>query len=185
MTKTRPMNDVLSFAQVGLGLNLYDWQLETDLAIDKGAAYERIKIALVAPNGSGKTQRIVAVSALHWLNKHPKGRVIITSADSKQLDSQLWPAIMEHRHRWPGWEFLQRMVRTPAGSEQQVLSSVTRSVLMLISFQTLSPKLPNGQRRVIFCRIFWHISGTNFFLPGRHGIFNRMTFATNMRMHVP
>lgn len=113
--KTRPLSDVLSFAQVGLGLSLYDWQLETDLAIDKGAQYPRIKIALVAPNGSGKTQRIVAVSALHWLNKHPKGRVIVTSADGKQLDSQLWPSIMEHRHRWPAWEFLQRMVRTPAG----------------------------------------------------------------------
>lgn len=113
--KTRPLNDVLSFAQVGLGLQLYDWQLETDLAIAKGSAYERIKIALVAPNGSGKTQRIVAVSALYWLNQHPKGRVIITSADGKQLDSQLMPAISEHKHRWPGWEFLQRMVRTPAG----------------------------------------------------------------------
>jgi phage terminase large subunit len=115
VTKKRIMNDVLSFAQVGLGLNLYDWQLETDLAISKAANYERIKIALCAPNGSGKTQRVVAVSALHWLNTHPKGRVIITSADAKQLDSQLWPAIIEHRHRWPGWEFLQRMVRTPMG----------------------------------------------------------------------
>lgn len=113
--RTKPLPGVLSFAQVGLGLSLYDWQLETDLAIEEGARYERIKIALVAPNGSGKTQRIVAVSALHWLNKHPKGRVIVTSADGKQLDSQLWPAIMEHRHRWPAWEFLQRLVRTPQG----------------------------------------------------------------------
>ena len=113
--RTRTLDDVLSFAQVGLGLELYDWQLEADHAIDKGARYERIKVALVAPNGSGKTQRVVAVSALRWLNTHPRGRVIITSADAKQLDAQLMPAIAEHKHKFPGWEFLQRMVRTPAG----------------------------------------------------------------------
>jgi hypothetical protein len=113
--KTKVLNDVLSFAQVGLNLELYDWQLETDIAIDHGARYERIKIALVAPNGSGKTQRIVALSALRWLNTHPRGRVIITSADAKQLDAQLMPAINEHRARFTSWEFMQRMVRTPAG----------------------------------------------------------------------
>ena len=113
--RTRPMDDVLSFAQVGLGLELYDWQLECDLAIDKGAQYDRIKVALTAPNGSGKTQRIVAVSALRWLNRFPKGRVIITSADAKQLDAQLMPAIAEHKHKFPSWEFISRMVRHPAG----------------------------------------------------------------------
>ena len=113
--KTRVLDDVLSFAQVGLGLDLYDWQLETDIAIDKGSKYERIKVALVAPNGSGKTQRVVAVSALRWLNSHPKGRVIVTSADAKQLDAQLMPAISEHKHKFPGWEFLARTVRTPLG----------------------------------------------------------------------
>jgi hypothetical protein len=113
--KTKVLNDVLSFAQVGLNLELYDWQLETDIAIDQGSKYERIKIALVAPNGSGKTQRIVALSALRWLNTHPRGRVIITSADAKQLDAQLMPAINEHRARFNSWEFMQRMVRTPAG----------------------------------------------------------------------
>ena len=113
--KTRVLDDVLSFAQIGLGLDLYNWQLETDIAIDKGSKYERIKVALVAPNGSGKTQRVVAVSALRWLNSHPKGRVIVTSADAKQLDAQLMPAIAEHKHKFPGWEFLQRQVRTPLG----------------------------------------------------------------------
>jgi phage terminase large subunit len=113
--RTRVLDDVLSFSQVGLELELYDWQLEADLAIDKGSQHQRIKIALVAPNGSGKTQRIVAVSALRWLNRYPRGRVIITSADSKQLDAQLMPAIEAHKHKFPGWEFLQRMVRTPLG----------------------------------------------------------------------
>ena len=113
--RTKVLDDVLSFAQVGLGLDLYDWQLEADMAIDKCALRDREKVALVAPNGSGKTQRVVAVSALRWLNRFPRGRVIITSADAKQLDAQLMPAIAEHKHKFPGWEFLQRMVRTPQG----------------------------------------------------------------------
>ena len=113
--RTRVLDDVVSFAEIGLGLKLYPWQVEANVFIDKGAQYERIKLALVAPNGSGKTERIVAVSVLRWLNRFPKGRVIVTSADGKQLDSQLLPAIATHRAKFPGWEFLSRMVRTPAG----------------------------------------------------------------------
>jgi hypothetical protein len=109
------VNDVLSFAEYGLELPLYDWQLQANLAIDKGSTLERIKVAVVAPNGSGKTERVVAVSALRWLNRHPRGRVVVTSADSKQLDSQLIPALHRHRHRFPKWEFLLRGIRTPQG----------------------------------------------------------------------
>lgn len=109
------LDDVLSFSLVGLGLDLYDWQQLCCEVIDYGSRLERIKVALVAPNGSGKTQRIVGVSTLRWLNRYPKGRVIITSADSKQLDSQLMPALTEHKAKFPQWEFLQRSIRTPAG----------------------------------------------------------------------
>lgn len=112
---SRVLEDVCSFAEVGLGLKLYDWQLETNLTIDEGSRYERIKCALVAPNGSGKTQRIVAVSALRWLNRHPLGRVIITSADGKQIDSQLMVALREHRAKFPAWDFQSRMVKRPEG----------------------------------------------------------------------
>jgi hypothetical protein len=109
------LDDVLSFSLVGLNLDLYDWQQLCCEVIDRGAREERIKVALVAPNGSGKTQRVVGVSTLRWLNKWPKGRVIITSADSKQLDSQLMPALTEHKNKFPAWEFLQRSIRTPQG----------------------------------------------------------------------
>lgn len=111
----KTLDDVLSFSLVGLGLDLYDWQQLACEVIDYGSRLERIKVALVAPNGSGKTQRIVGVSTLRWLNRYPKGRVIITSADSKQLDSQLMPALAEHKNKFPAWEFLQRSIRTPQG----------------------------------------------------------------------
>ena len=110
-----PLNDVLSFAEFGLELPLYPWQLEALVAIDKGSQTDRMKVAVVAPNGSGKSARIVTVAALRWLNRYPRGRVVITSADAKQIDSQLVPALHSHRHRFGKWEFLARSIRTPQG----------------------------------------------------------------------
>jgi len=114
-TVRKTLDDVLSFSLVALNLDLYEWQQVAVEVIDRGAAYERIKVALVAPNGSGKTQRVVGVSTLRWLHQHPRGRVIVTSADSRQIDSQLMPALNEHRLAFPQWEFLARSIRTPSG----------------------------------------------------------------------
>jgi hypothetical protein len=110
-----PWTDVLTFAEEYLKLSLYDWQARALDVIDYASAKERVKIALVAPNGAGKSERIVGVSALNWLARFPKGRVIVTSADSKQLDSQLMPALRSHTGKFPAWEFLHREVRTPQG----------------------------------------------------------------------
>jgi len=113
--KLKPDNSLLAFAEGGLGLKLYDWQAKANMVIERCAALERKKIAIVAPNGAGKTERIVAVSALRWLHNFPRGRVIVTSADSKQIDSQLMPALHAQRAKFPAWQWLQREVRTPAG----------------------------------------------------------------------
>jgi hypothetical protein len=113
--KTEPYSDVLSFAEEALALPLYDWQAQIADVIDYGSTKTRVKVALVAPNGSGKTERIVAPSVLNWLNRYPAGRVIVTTADAKQLDSQLMPALRSHRGKFPAWGFLHREVRTPQG----------------------------------------------------------------------
>ena len=94
---------------------LYNWQAQVADLIDYGSTKTRVKVALVAPNGSGKTERIVAVSVLNWLNRYPAARVIVTTADAKQLDSQLMPALRSHRAKFPAWEFLHREVRTAQG----------------------------------------------------------------------
>ena len=108
-------SDVVSLAEEGLGLGLYEWQAQALDVIDYGGGSggERLKVALVAPNGSGKTERVVAVSVLGWLKRYPRGRVIVTTADSKQLDSQLMPALRAHSGKFPEWEFLSRSIRTP------------------------------------------------------------------------
>lgn len=106
------LDDVLTFAEIGLETPLYDWQAKVLGAIDKFALHDRIKIAVSAPNGAGKSERVVGVAILRWLNRFPRGRVILTSADAKQIDFQIMPAIKKHSARFPAWEFLGRTIRT-------------------------------------------------------------------------
>ena len=96
--------DILEFA-AGLGVDLYDWQADICLTIEQAAALMRKKIAVASPNGVGKTQRIIPLSALRWLQRFPKGRVRITSKDSKQIADQLWPALKAHAPRFPAWRY--------------------------------------------------------------------------------
>jgi hypothetical protein len=107
--------DVLSFAEETLGLALYSWQAQILDVIDYCSERSRAKVALVAPNGSGKTQRIVGVAVLWWLSRYRAGRVIVTTADSKQLDFQLMPALRAKRDKFMKWGFLHREIRTEAG----------------------------------------------------------------------
>lgn len=161
--RTKVLDDVLSFAQVGLGLELYDWQLEADTAIDRSSQYERIKVALVAPNGSGKTQRVVGVSTLRWLNRYPRGRVIITSADAKQLDSQLMPAVSAHAGKFPGWEFLGRQIRTPLGG-------------FMLAFTTDEPSRAEGHHRTKDSPLLIIIDEAKSIDPAIFAAFDRCTY---------
>src|SRR4029077_17527518 len=99
-------------AEIGLETPLYDWQAKILGAIDKFALSDRIKVAVSAPNGAGKSERVVGVAILRWLNRFPRGRVILTSADAKQIDFQIMPAIRKHPGRFPAWGFLGRIDRT-------------------------------------------------------------------------
>jgi phage terminase large subunit len=108
-------DSILTFAQVFLQTPLYPWQHELVRIIEKGAEYDRIRVALSAPNGSGKSSVCVAVSILNWLRKYPRGKVVLTTADAKQLDSQIMPSLARHRAKFPAWDFLGRSIRTPEG----------------------------------------------------------------------
>ena len=123
----------LSFAEVVLGTAIYDWQAQILFTIEEGSLHNRVKMAVVAPNAAGKSTRIVAIAALRWLYKNPKGRVVITTADSKQLDAQIMPALQSHRSVFvrKGWEFLTRSDRTPEGG-------------FLLSFTTDEPGRAEG-----------------------------------------
>src|SRR5258708_39650509 len=94
--------DVLEFA-AALGIDLYRWQAEICLTIDKAASLVRKKIAVRAPNGVGKTQRIITLAALRWLQRLPRGRLVVTSFDSRQISDQLWPSLRAQLSKFPSW----------------------------------------------------------------------------------
>ena len=101
----------IGFIEGVLGLSLYRWQ-DNALApladlIDDNGKPKRQQISVVAPNGSGKSERIVAGAILYWLATYPKAKVVFTTRDSKQLANQVWPALLNHRAKFPAsWKWV-------------------------------------------------------------------------------
>jgi hypothetical protein len=60
---------------------------------------------------------VIAGLALWWVAVHRRGRVVITSKDSRQLDEQTYPALAKHAGKLPGWRFLSRSVESPTGGK--------------------------------------------------------------------
>lgn len=105
---------LLTFARKRLGLSLYDWQIDAISPFDD-ASLELILVSLATPNGSGKSAIVIPTLVLGWLAVYPRGRVVLTTADGKQLDGQVMPAIESFRARFPAWKFIEREVTTPTG----------------------------------------------------------------------
>lgn len=105
----------ITFGEKTLGYNLYDWQCEV-LAPFNNAFREMVHVSLMTPNGSGKSAVCIPTLVLGWLALYPQGRVVLTTADGKQLDGQIMPAINSHRAKFPYWTFIEREVRTPTGA---------------------------------------------------------------------
>lgn len=93
-----------------LGIIPYLWQIESMESVALGQP-----TSVVAANGSGKTDRLVAPLILWHLDQHPKGKVVFTSGSFRQLSNQLWPAIRKHRDKFPTWNFMAEELRTPEG----------------------------------------------------------------------
>src|SRR5947199_7701435 len=86
----------IAFAEDVLGLKLYPWQDEV-LTWFEPVPNEVVKGTLCTPNGAGKDDRVISILALWWVMIHERGRVIITSKDSRQIDEQTYPAMAKHR----------------------------------------------------------------------------------------
>src|SRR5271167_3603604 len=96
--------DVLDFG-AAMGFSLYPWQAEICLTIDQAPVDGRTKIACRAPNGVGKTARVIVLSVLRWLQKHPTGKVVGIFYDQRQLADQFWQALRVHEGKFPQWKF--------------------------------------------------------------------------------
>jgi len=107
-------SSLITFAEETLGLDLYPWQSAALVPFDEASA-RLVQVSLATPNGSGKSAVVITALVLGWLTLYPKGRVVLTTADGKQLDGQVMPAIESHRAKFSEWEFQSRRVSTPTG----------------------------------------------------------------------
>lgn len=107
-------SSLITFAEETLGFDLYGWQCDAIEPLDY-ASERLVLVTLATPNGSGKTALVIPTAVLGWLALYPKGRVVYTTADGKQLDGQLMPALQSHRSKFPEWTFIEREIRTPTG----------------------------------------------------------------------
>lgn len=108
----------LLFSRKVMGTELYPWQAQIADAVDYGSSLERVRIAVRTPNESGKSSVVIPCVILRWLDRYPKAKVVLTSADARQLDSQLMRAL--HSYRYPHlqhWQFFQREIRIPQGGQ--------------------------------------------------------------------
>src|SRR5260370_5585847 len=108
--------NILEFADY-LGVELYDWQSDVVNTYDLNSDGETFKLALRAPNDSGKTSRIAVLIGLWHLAKHPAGKVVYTSKDLRQVNDQFWTAIRRHLHHFPQWKITesQHLIETAEG----------------------------------------------------------------------
>src|SRR5260370_15387518 len=109
-------SNALEFADY-LGIDLYDFQTDVVNTIDLHSDSETFKLALRAPNDSGKSSRIAVLAGLWHLVKHPAGKVVYTSKDLRQVNDQFWTAIRRHLHHFPQWKITdsQHLIEPPEG----------------------------------------------------------------------
>ena len=104
----------MDFAENILKLNIYEWQEDSIEPFDE-ASEKLVRVTLRTPNGSGKSAVVIPALALGWLYYYPKGRVVLTTKDGRQLDGQVMPALEAHRNKFPEWKFVERRISTPTG----------------------------------------------------------------------
>lgn len=101
---------------------MYGWQDRTLAPLEQatGPNAIRTKIACLAPNGAGKDERIIAGASHYWVGVHERGKVVITSKDSKQINQQTVPRIKAHVHKFQGYKWVDSpyfKLTTPTGGE--------------------------------------------------------------------
>lgn len=113
LSDTALLSVPVNFCTQILGVELYPWQKEILMWFADQEA--RRKGTVAAPNGSGKSERVIACLALWWVCMSPRATVVITSKDGRQLDEQIWPAIEQHKAKFGGFIWNRRHIETPTG----------------------------------------------------------------------
>jgi hypothetical protein len=110
----------VGFVELILGMEVSDKQAEALISLEfaQGPNGKITQIAMSTPNEGGKSSRVVAGAALYWAAIHKRGKVAITTKDSKQLNEQIIPAIEKHLPEFGEWHSVRSpyyRVTTPTG----------------------------------------------------------------------
>jgi hypothetical protein len=75
--------------------SLYRWQCEVlnPFLLSTGPKAELVQVAVMSPNEGGRSSLVISGLATWWLSMHKRGKVGITTADQKQLNEQVIPAL--------------------------------------------------------------------------------------------
>lgn len=108
------------FARLKLGLSLYPKQeAMLNAFLPLGA-----RVSICTCNEFGKTTRLIAPLILWHMTVFPRtgdpGGCISTSGSWTQITNQLVPALKAHRHRFPGYSFLEDTIKAPNEMPQWV-----------------------------------------------------------------
>src|SRR6266550_3904681 len=98
ITQSSALRDAAAFAVGPLSLHVWPWQAL--MLIRVSSIGIRRKIAVRAPNGAGKDDRIIVPLALWWLRRFAQGQVVITSKDAKQLQNQTWRSLIANKSKF-------------------------------------------------------------------------------------
>ncbi len=117
----------LGFIEETLGMSMYGWQARAVMPLaNAGWGQPIVQVSLLAPNEAGKSSRVVAGATIWWAWFHPKGKVVITTKDQKQLNEQIIPAIEREIPKLEGWKSVRSpyyRVDTPSGG--RIIAYVT------------------------------------------------------------
>ncbi len=121
--KNSALRDAATFAIGPLSLQVHPWQ--AFILNQVSSIGIRRKIAVRAPNGAGKDDRIVVPLALWWLRRFSQGQVVITSKDAKQLQNQTWRSLTGHKVHFNDCRWLDSEYRVISPTGGQIIGFTT------------------------------------------------------------
>jgi len=112
-------------------IKLYNWQMKVMMKFAMPSAQDKVsRIAVVAANGSGKSQYLIAPCATWLAMRFPRARSVVTSSSGTQLDRQTGSSInhicqqVNKLHKKPLWKINYRFYTyLPTGSTIEMFAT--------------------------------------------------------------
>lgn len=103
-----PVN-AISLASAFGESGLYGWQSQVMADVWEVGS----RVALVTPNGAGKTSCVVATLGLSFMAAFPGCQVVSTAGAWRQVQQQLWPVLTAKLAAFPEWRIIEGEITAP------------------------------------------------------------------------